>query len=289
MKKRIWTESEDNFLKENFCLTNQELAEKLNVAEDTIRRRYSTLGIERPSGKNALSRARNSLYREKQRGSVPDEWFGLPSTRSDAKEAQATFYWDGQPCKRAGHISTRKTSSGGCWECEYGDHKKRLEDPEFRTLRNEGQRVHYWKDPTKYKERQKSYKDTDRSRSWYRDYYADKRRNDLEWKIAKSLRDRLYKAVSRGDKSISAIDLVGCSIEQLITHLEGLFADGMSWDNYGMWHIDHAKPCISFDLTKKEQQKECFHYSNLRPLWANENRSKGGIWEGYDPRKKSRN
>jgi hypothetical protein len=55
----------------------------------------------------------------------------------------------------------------------------------------------------------------------------------------------------------------------------------MSWDNYGIagWHIDHIKPCCTFDLTDLEQQKQCFHYTNLRPLWAKDNlrRPKRGV------------
>jgi len=49
----------------------------------------------------------------------------------------------------------------------------------------------------------------------------------------------------------------------------------MTWDNYGEWHIDHETPCAAFDLTDPVQQSNCFHYSNLQPLWAEENRRKG--------------
>ena len=51
----------------------------------------------------------------------------------------------------------------------------------------------------------------------------------------------------------------------------------MSWNNHGKfgWHMDHIKPCASFDLTDPKQQEECFHYSNYQPLWWNENLSKG--------------
>ena len=53
----------------------------------------------------------------------------------------------------------------------------------------------------------------------------------------------------------------------------------MSWDNYGKWHIDHVRPCSSFDLTDAKQQEECFHYTNLQPLWAAENLQKGSKWQ----------
>ncbi len=72
-------------------------------------------------------------------------------------------------------------------------------------------------------------------------------------------------------------EIVGCSLEFLKTYIESLWKTGMSWENYGVngWHIDHIKPCASFDLTDIEQRKICFHYTNLQPLWAHENLSKG--------------
>ena len=60
-------------------------------------------------------------------------------------------------------------------------------------------------------------------------------------------------------------------------HLEAQFKPGMTWDNYGLkgWHVDHIRPCASFDLRDPEQQRRCFHYTNLQPLWAEENLKKG--------------
>lgn len=72
------------------------------------------------------------------------------------------------------------------------------------------------------------------------------------------------------------MELIGCDIEHLIKHLESQFRDGMSWDNYGIkgWHIDHIIPCNAFNLWNPEEQKKCFHYTNLQPLWASENLAK---------------
>lgn len=117
-------------------------------------------------------------------------------------------------------------------------------------------------------------------------------RNDLwcnkcakEWylpnksdKIMKTLRNRLYSAIKNqsGEKQFKTIDLIGCSMYEFKKHIESQFKPGMSWDNHGLhtWHLDHIKPCVSFDLTKPEEQKKCFHYTNLQPLWAKENLSK---------------
>ena len=49
----------------------------------------------------------------------------------------------------------------------------------------------------------------------------------------------------------------------------------MTWENYGEWEVDHILPCASFDLEQPEAQRQCFHYTNLQPLWKADNRSKG--------------
>ena len=117
------------------------------------------------------------------------------------------------------------------------------------------------------------------NRNWFNRYENEKRHNNKQYRIAKSLRDRIYKAVERGDKSASTKKLLGCSIDQLIEHIENQFTDGMSWSNYGKWHIDHIRPCISFDLTDPIQQEKCFNYKNLQPLWEFDNKSKGGKYQ----------
>jgi hypothetical protein len=76
-----------------------------------------------------------------------------------------------------------------------------------------------------------------------------------------------------GSRSVST--LTGCTASQLKKHLESAFRRGMTWDNHGSrWHIDHIIPCSSFNLTEESEQLKCFHYSNLRPLFAKENYKK---------------
>ena len=79
-----------------------------------------------------------------------------------------------------------------------------------------------------------------------------------------------------GKKNTNAETLLGCTFEYVRQHLASLFRPGMTWENntkHG-WHIDHKIPCASFDLTDPEQQKKCFHYTNLQPLWWYENLTK---------------
>jgi len=96
-----------------------------------------------------------------------------------------------------------------------------------------------------------------------------------ECRIVENLRRRTRAVLAGINKSKATLALIGCDPIYLKEHLEGQFTSGMSWDNYGEWHIDHIVPCNDFDLTKPEEQSKCFHYTNLQPLWAIDNLKKG--------------
>ena len=104
-----------------------------------------------------------------------------------------------------------------------------------------------------------------------RKYFKRRREIDINFKITGNLRTRLNKAITRESKFTSVTKLIGCSIKELKNYLEARFVKNMTFDNYGKWHIDHIKPCSSFDLSKNKEQKKCFHYSNLQPLWELDN------------------
>jgi hypothetical protein len=96
---------------------------------------------------------------------------------------------------------------------------------------------------------------------------------DLKYKIVINLRTRLRLALKQNWKSGHTLELLGCSVEFLKQHLEGQFTEGMRWNNYGRggWVIDHIKPCVLFDLTNPSEQRKCFNYKNLQPLWETDN------------------
>jgi len=75
------------------------------------------------------------------------------------------------------------------------------------------------------------------------------------------------------EKQSETIKELGYSALDLKNHLESQFKDGMSWDNHGEWHIDHVIPVSSFD--KSTHSSIVNALSNLQPLWAYENLSKG--------------
>ena len=86
-------------------------------------------------------------------------------------------------------------------------------------------------------------------------------------------------ALKGESKSAHTMELIGCSIEFLKEYIANKFTEGMSWDNYGEWNLDHIRPCSSFDLSEKKKKKECFCYKNLQPLWAIDNLKKAYKYE----------
>lgn len=98
------------------------------------------------------------------------------------------------------------------------------------------------------------------------------------YKLQSNLRIRINLAIksAKTKRSNKTTELLGCSIKDVRKYLESLWLPGMNWENYSLegWHIDHIIPVNTFDLTNPEQQKKCFHYTNLRPLWAKDNLSR---------------
>ncbi len=95
------------------------------------------------------------------------------------------------------------------------------------------------------------------------------------FRILSLLRTRLWFALKDNRKSKRTTELLGCSVEFLRQYLESKFVRGMTWDNAGKWHVDHIKPCSSFNLGTIKEQNKCFHYTNLQPMWGVENLKKG--------------
>ncbi len=99
--------------------------------------------------------------------------------------------------------------------------------------------------------------------------------HDINFRLRLRLRNRVYQAMRGLDRASSTVKLLGCSLEDFKLYIESKFEIGMNWDNYGSyWHLDHIIPCALFDLSKPDHQKRCFHFSNLQPLTALDNRKK---------------
>tara|TARA_R110002167_G_C12472329_1_gene633769 strand:+ start:44 stop:838 length:795 start_codon:yes stop_codon:yes gene_type:complete len=98
---------------------------------------------------------------------------------------------------------------------------------------------------------------------------------DPNYRMGKNLRSRVWSALKGINKSYPTMELIGCSVDKLWNHLESKFEPWMTKENYGLWHVDHKIACAKFDLTCPEQQRVCFHYTNLQPMEAIENMRKG--------------
>lgn len=108
-----------------------------------------------------------------------------------------------------------------------------------------------------------------------------KRKNNLQQKTASELRRRLLLAVKNKQKTGSAIRDLGCSISEFITYIESKFSDGMTWGNHSHkgWHFDHIKPLALFNLENRDELLKACHYTNIQPMWAEINCSKGKKYE----------
>ena len=105
--------------------------------------------------------------------------------------------------------------------------------------------------------------------------------SDPEYNLICRLRRRMGKAVKRAGldkKCDSTSELLGISYQGLKEWLEAQFSEGMTWENRSDWHIDHRVPCDAFDMTVEENQRICFWYRNLQPLWAKENLQKSNTY-----------
>lgn len=165
---------------------------------------------------------------------------------------------------------------------------RRSSDPEFaekhrQSSRESWRKMYYSLTPEqKLKMNRKKYAqvNVENRRKKAREQKRERYHKDLNYRLSSIVRSRISRSLRDNNiqykKSNHSIDLLGCSIVELKAHLEAKFTDGMSWENYGEWHVDHIKPCASFENlgTCPKQQRECFHYSNLQPLWATENRQK---------------
>lgn len=156
--------------------------------------------------------------------------------------------------------------------------KIRVKSKRFRDDHPDNQKEYYRNHSgyfSKYREDHREHykKWRDDHRSEICEYQKRKKQSDPSFRILCNLRSRISTLIkqSRGHKSVKTKELIGCSISEFRKHLESQFRPGMSWSNYGEWHIDHIKPCSSFDLSNTDQQKKCFHFTNQQPLWALDN------------------
>lgn len=179
--------------------------------------------------------------------------------------------------------------------CSKCNSRERISSSYCRICKNENDLKSYHKNQEKRRKYQKQYFDNNpekknkqkqQTKQWFQDnpsymngWMKNKYKTDTSHKIKAVIQASLSNALM--DKSKPSLWYIGCNIEELKHHLESQFTPNMNWDNHGQygWHIDHIKPVNTFDLTDEKQLKECWNYTNLRPLWWDENlrRPKNGL------------
>jgi len=143
--------------------------------------------------------------------------------------------------------------------------------------REEYYKEYYLKNKEHYQERSKEYNSKPETRELRRNRVNNRYKTNINYRLTDLCRSRVYKALKGLDKSASTMELIGCTPDELRQHIESKFEPWMNWENQGRggWDVDHIIACAKFDLTNPEQQKFCFHYTNLQPLEHIENIKKG--------------
>ena len=206
---------------------------------------------------------------------LEEKWdveIGIGTIRQ-ARENDWDYYLTGDECPQ-GHVDARKTNRRQCLQCR---------QDESRTEESR-QRAKQWRldNPEKYKQSMEDYYQENseviraRSKQWNLDNPERVRerqravRATPEGRLIHNLRNRLNKIMNRIEvvKDATTIELLGCDARAAKLHIQNQFTEGMSWENYGDWDVDHIRPCASFDLREPEEQRKAFHYLNLQPLWS---------------------
>jgi hypothetical protein len=147
-------------------------------------------------------------------------------------------------------------------------------DPEFIKKEKESRKKYYQKNIEKEREKRKEYyyKNKEKEREKNNEWKKNKLKTDPLERIKKNIRDRVREYLTGDNKSKRTFDIIGLDKENFKSYIENKFTEGMSWENYGEWHLDHIKPLY---LSENEEDLiKLNHYTNLQPLWAEDNLKK---------------
>ena len=242
-------------------------------------------------------------------------------SRKEAIEKGLKMYFTGKPCKY-GHVTERRASTGVCLECEkeynreywvqnkdqikeykkgfwkeyYQQNKERIKEyqKDYREQNKE-----YWKDYREqnkeqikdYREQNKEYwKDyREQNKEQLNEYNRNRYATDDNFKtliLCRSMLQRTLKA-TKSTKDTRTHEMLGYCNEQLKSSIESKFLEGMSWNNYGDWHVDHIYPVARYIRDGVEDPSIINALDNLIPMWAEHNMEKGDrtLEEYLDDRK----
>ena len=136
---------------------------------------------------------------------------------------------------------------------------------------------YYLKNKEYIKEKSRLYRQKNKAKicSYMKKWLAEQRKNNPSFNINHKIASAYHKVLSGQIKNSKYFNIFNYSLKELKLSLESKFENGMSWDNYGEWHIDHIKPKSSFDCSNELDLIACWSLENLQPLWAKDNFKKG--------------
>jgi len=215
-------------------------------------------------------------------------------SRKEAREEGLKKFYTGITCIH-GHLSERWVSTGGCCECIKAATKKLRKDPRYREAEQNRERERYhdpstgrrdrqlalhkkrWREDPAVRERNKiKMRERVGDPEWldYRRSYSKEWYKNPDNAISMLMKRMVYRVISSHEKSSSTSEELGYSRCELMTHIEKQFTKGMTWDNYGEWHIDHIIPVSAMIKNGVKDPRVVNALSNLRPMWASENMAK---------------
>jgi hypothetical protein len=243
-----------------------------------------SLGITKKFCENVLKR--KGVYKTvkiPRRGGIPPIKHPSGYTQDELKEMNADFNreWRGVVDDYTGMyfqlLKNRKAASAASIR-------------RYRAMTNEQRREYnramVERQGEKRKQNTRAWRTSQRGKDWSNSYQSQRKKDDPSWRIRCSVAGRIHEAIkgNYSAKTEKSEYYVGCSWAELRAHLERQFKRWMTWENYGSkWHIDHIIPCASFDFTKDDQLRACFHFTNLQPLEAVANMLKGARFTAVQP------
>ena len=236
-------------------------------------------------------------------------------TKNQAKLEGLLYFYTGEACKN-GHLAQRKTKTGNCVECtkEYREKNKEKARDAIKTYRIENKdkiketrkaynlahresnkeyreknKIHRAELKKSYKkinkehikEKDRIYRQKNREKinAYARKYHNNLLRTDSTYRLKCNIHSLICTSFKRNgfSKKGNTEKILGCTYEEFIKHIEKQFLKGMTWENKSLWHIDHVVPISSANT--ESEVIELNHFTNLRPLWAEENRHKSAKME----------
>jgi hypothetical protein len=248
-------------------LTTKQSGVILRISRTSIGKQWGNHGIKTKKPHTQGWQAMNRASLKSQISIFHKEW--MIDVRSNVKFPDWSYLWIKEKSRRISNERYHKMSFA--------------EKKEFNNKSQALRMARHGDNPSiarRYQDRRNAWKkrNPEKVRASVRLSLKKRKLIDPGFRVQCNLRSRLKELIGTAKRGGSSQinNLTGCSTQQLAKHLESQFKHGMSWDNYGVdgWHVDHIIPCASFDHTDHKQIKHCWHWTNLRPLWAKDNISK---------------